>query len=648
MNRLIFDRPLLSNLELSLEKELIFSNNSGATCAVTLIGCNARRTHGLLSLPVEAFGYVPHLLLASVQEEVIQHGVSFRLGVQRYAPGVYFPSGHRYIRRFELDSVARCIYRVGGVILVKEWLLSAREPRVMLRYTLHEAHSPTVLRLRPFLAFRPQDALTRENSAVDVSYHTVPGGLKMRLYEGFPELYMQFSKRVKYHHEPVWWRQIEYHTEHTQRSDGPEDQLVPGCFEVAIRQGESIVFAASVAASSPPKLKKLWDDEQQAGVFCGDMHSCLRRAAGQFLYRQGAKLYLLSGHPCGQVRARDAFVSLAGCTLFAGNPGAFHQIAATACGHIEGFMRHGRCEPPLKNLDENDVFLWFVRAIQQYAEYESLAQAAEKYGGIVLEIVEYILQNRHPSLFFHSNGLLYTDGDRVPNTWMNDVKDAQPVTPRCGYVVEINALWYNALCFASELSSALNDPTGSRLFDYRAQTTREAFAQTFWNGSYLFDYVNGSMRDREVRPNMIFAVGLPHSPLSKAQQKAVLDITTRELLTPKGLRTLSPKSGAYRPFYLAKDPGATHNRHNGPVWTWLMGAYVEAYLKLYRRSGRSFVERFVGGMESEISELCVGTLSELYDGNPPFRGHGAVSFAMNVAEMLRIMHILGATEKQER
>jgi glycogen debranching enzyme len=207
-------------------------------------------------------------------------------------------------------------------------------------------------------------------------------------------------------------------------------------------------------------------------------------------------------------------------------------------------------------------------------------------------------------------------------------------------VVEINALWYNALKFVSELTREIGNEHAADLLDYQAEIAREAFVSTFWNGTYLYDYVDGNYNDLEVRPNMIFAVGLPYSPLSKSQQKSVLDICTKELLTPQGLRTLSPKSGFYRPNYVGGQLERDRNYHNGPVWPCTFGAFAMAYLRVYKQSGKSFLERMLIGFDAEMTELCIGSLPELFDGNPPYKGHGGMSFAMSVAEVLRVLNIL--------
>ena len=642
MAYLKFDKTLLINLEKSLTKEMIRTNRAGAYNSTTLIDCNTRKYHGQLVIPIPELDDANHVLLSSLDETVIQRGAEFNLGIHKYSGNNFSPNGHKYIRQFDCEVISRTTYRVGGVILSKERLLLSFEPRVLIKYTLIEAHSPTLLRFKPFLAFRSVNELTRENNIANTSHENETQGISMCLYEGYPRLYMQFSKKNTYSHQPDWNRNIEYYKEQERGYDYKEDLLMPGYFEMPIKKGESIIFSAGISPVSTRSLTKLWDEEIAKRIRRVDMFSCLKNSAEQFYKRtDDKKLYLMAGYPWFKSRARDQFVALSGCTFIIDRTDEFHQIVNTAIPEIKSFLAGEKQSGfELRGLQDSDNLLWFIRAIQQYAQHVSLQDAAERYGEIVVDIIKFIKKHNHPNLFLHNNGLLYVNGTEKPATWMNAVENGLPITPRTGYVVEINALWYNALKFASELSRANGDEHTADLFDYQAETTRGAFVETFWNGTYLYDFVNNGYSDWEVRPNMIFAVGLPYSPLDKNQQKSVLDITTRELLTPKGLRTLSPKSGSYRPIYIGGQLERDRNYHNGPVWSWLFGTYVDAYLRIYKESGVSFIERMLAGFEAEMTELCVGTLSELFDGNPPFKGHGGMSFAMNVAEILRVVKIL--------
>jgi predicted glycogen debranching enzyme len=647
MSYLNFDKALLINLEKSITKEMIRTNRAGTYNSTTLIDCNTRKYHGQLVMPLPDIDNSNHVLLSSLDETVIQHGAEFNLGVHKYEGNNFSPNGHKYIRQFDCDVVARTIYRVGGVILSKERLLVSFEPRVMFRYTLLEAHSPTTLRFKPFLAFRSVNTLTHENNLADKSYKELQNGISMRLYEQYPELSMQFSKKPNYVHDPNWYKNIEYYKEQERGYDYKEDLLVPGYFEMPIKKGESIIFSAGITEISPRKLNSLWDEELTRRYPRDDMYSSLRNSAEQFYKREGENTYLLAGYAWFGARARDQFVALPGCTLTINRMDYFDGIIQTAMKDLKKFISGERTGFKVQAMDDPDVMLWFIWVIQQYALTTSIKQAAERFGEISIEIINYIRKGYHPTLFIQTNGLVSVNGIEKPATWMNAMENGRPIIPRSGYVVEINALWYNALKFTSELARELNDEHMSDLFDYQAEMVRESFVNTFWNGSYLYDYVDGYHADSEVRPNMIYAVSLPHSPLDKQQQKSVLDITTRELLTPKGLRTLSPKSGSYRPTYIGGQLERDRNYHNGPVWPCTFGAFAEAYLKIYKRSGRSFIERMLVGLEAEMSELCVGTLPELFDGNPPFKGHGGMSFAMSVAEVLRVLDILKKSENEE-
>ena len=638
MNYLNFDKSVLTNLDKSLTKEMLRTNRSGAYNSTTLVDCNTRKYHGQLVIPVPQIDGNKHVLLSSLDETIIQHSAEFNLGVHQYEGGHFSPNGHKYIREFTCELISKTIYRVGGVIISKERLMVSNQSRTITKYTLLQAHSATTIRFKPFLAFRSVHELCVANDVASTQAIPATKGAAFCLYEPYPTLYLQFSKQPHYHHQPHWYNHLLYAKEQERGYPCTEDLMVPGYFEMPIKKGESIYFTAGIDEISPAALKKMWENElalRQARV---DMYHCLRNAAIQFTKKVENGVYLLAGYPWFKVRARDQFIAMPGCTLSIGENATFVEMATTAMREIDAFMQ-GECSTSINELDAPDALLWFVWSLQQYASVCDILPADMQ--DMVVSIVQYIISQHHPNLFLRKNGLLYVDGTQVPMTWMNATENNQPITPRTGFVVEINALWYNALCFAASL---VKKPTLKIQWQQMAEQVAQSFVDTFWNGLYLYDYVNGQYRDVEVRPNMILAVSLPCSPLSRQQQKSVLDVCTRELLTPKGLRSLSPKSGYYRPNYVGGMLERNRNYHNGPVWPWFTGAYAEAYLKIHRNSGVSFVERLLIGMEAEMKKLCVGTLSELHDGNPPYKGHGAMSYAPSVGEILRTLQLIKAMQ----
>lgn len=648
MSYLNFDKTLLVNLERSLSKEMIRTNRAGTYNSTTLVDCNTRKYHGQLVLPLPELGEDNYVLLSSLDETVIQHGAAFNLGLHKYGNNMFMPNGHKYIREFNCEVIAKTTYRVGGVILTKERLLVSFEPRVLIRYTLVEAGSPCVLRFQPFLAFRSVNELTHANGDANTDMDEVANGRKNRMYAQFPELFMQFSKKVTYTHNPQWYKDIEYQKEQERGFAYKEDQMVPGYFEVPMKKGESVIFSAGISEIKPTTLKTVWDKEMLRRQPRQDMFACLKNSAAQFYKRVGDKCYLLAGYPWFGASARDEFFATPSCTLDIDRPEYWQAIIdETAVPMVRTFMETGRVDGELYGMDEPDALLWLVRAFQKYAHKYSVADAAGKYADISKQIVDYYRKNCHPRAQVHRNGLVWVEGRDRPATWMNAVENGRPITPRTGYVVEINALWYNAMCFTAEMMRAIGKDNLADLMDYQAELMKDAFVGTFWNGVYLDDYVIDAYHDKEVRPNMIWAAALPYSPLDRKQQKAVVDICTKELLTPRGLRTLSPKSGGYRPVYIGGQLERDRNFHNGPVWPYTIAAYARAYMNVYKHSGISFMQRLLVGYEQEMSELCIGTLNELYDGNPPYKGHGGMSYAPSVAAAISVIDTMNHFETQQ-
>ena len=643
MSYLRFEKALMTNLQDSLPKELLRTNRSGAYSCSTIVDCNTRKYHGLLVVPVPEIDDDNHVLLSSLDVTVVQHGAEFNLGLHKYQGNNFSPMGHKYIREFDCDKVPTTIYRVGGVLLKKEVVFQHYEDRILIRYTLVDAHSATTLRFRPFLAFRSVRQFTHENTVASRDFYPVDNGIKTCMYEGYPDLYMQFSKKNEFIFHPDWYRGVEYPKEQERGYASTEDLYVPGYFEMPIKKGESIVFSAAISSIKPSSLKKLFDEEVAERNPRDNFFHCLVNAAHQFHIRtKNDERYLLAGYPWFKCRARDTFISLPGLTLSIEEQDYFELVMKTAERGIREFMAGKPLTGMMTEIEQPDVLLWAIWAIQQYAKEASLEKCNEMYDKLVADIVKFIEANKHNNLELRENGLLYSEGKKKAVTWMNSTANGRPVVPRTGYIVEFNALWYNALCFAASLAELSGNNAQVDHLNKLAEKVKSSFVEVFLNEhGYLFDYVDDKdPRDWSVRPNMIFAAAFDYSPLDQAQKKGVIDICTRELLTPKGLRSLSPKSGGYNPMYVGPQTQRDYAYHQGTAWPWLGGFYMEASLKLYKRTRLSFIERQLVGYEDEMSYHCLGTIPELFDGNPPFHGRGGISFAMNVGEVLRTLELL--------
>ena len=641
MSYLRFDKTLLTNLEETLPREILRTNRSGAYHCSTIVDCNTRKYHGLLVIPVPELDDENHVLLSSLDETVIQHGAEFNLGLHKYHGDNFSPRGHKYIREYDCDKVPTTLYRVGGVILKKEKVFVHHENRILIRYTLVDAHSETTLRLRPYLAFRSVKQYTHENSQASRHYDEVENGIKTCMYPGYPELFMQFSKENQFHFQPDWYRGIEYPKEQERGYDFNEDLYVPGYFEFTINKGESVTFSGGVSSIDTSSLNELFAAEAERRTPRDNFKNCLINAAHQFLNKQEGESYLLAGYPWFKCRARDMFISLPGLTLSIDEVDKFYDIMETAKKAVYDFMNEAETSLKVTEIEHPDVLMWAVWTIQQYAKMVSREEAKSRYGGFLRDVMSYLVEGKHPNLQVHDNGLVYSNGTEKAVTWMNSTVNGHPVVPRTGYIVEFNALWYNALKFTAELlSENSSDEFTDKLFAI-ADKAGKSFVDTFLNEyGYLLDYVDGYMMDWSVRPNMIFAAAFDYSPLDSKQKKGVVDIVTKELLTPKGIRSLSPKSGGYNPNYVGPQIQRDYAYHQGTAWPWLEGFYLEAYLRIYKRSAIGFADRQMISYEDQMTCHCIGSIPELFDGNPPFKGRGAVSFSMNVAEILRVLYLL--------
>ena len=641
MSYLQFDKTLMTNLEEALKKEVLRSNRSGAYSCSTILDCNTRKYHGLLVVPVPELDDENHVLLSSLDCTVIQHGAEFNLGLHKYQGDNFSPRGHKYIREYDCQQVPTTIYRVGGVFLKRELMFQHFEDRVLIRYTLLDAHSKTTLRLQPWLAFRSVREFTHENPRANRDYQEVKNGIKTCMYPGYPDLYMQLNKKAEWVFRPDWYRGVDYPKETERGYASNEDLYVPGYFEFDIKKGESVVFSAGIKECNPSKLKELADFEVNIRTPRDNFYHCLVNSAHQFFnYREG-ETYILAGYPWFKCRARDMFISLPGLTLTNDEVDHFEKVMATAEKGIRQFINDKPLSVRIYEMEHPDVLLWAVWCIQQYCKFVGMDKGIQKYGQLLRDIMEWLIAGKHPNLYMHENGLVYSNGRDKAITWMNSSQNGHPIVPRSGYIVEFNALWYNALMFSANVCRHMNDADEAASLEAMAEKTKKNFLETFLNDfGYLLDYVDGTNVDWSVRPNMIFACAFDYSPLDAKQKKGVLDMCTKELLTPKGLRTLSPKSGGYNPMYVGPQVQRDYAYHQGTAWPWLAGFYLEACLKVFGYSRVSFVERQLVGYEEELFYHCIGTLPEVFDGNPPFHGRGAMSFAMNVAEIMRVVKLL--------
>ncbi len=480
MSYLKFDKSLMINLEQSLPKEILRTNKSGAYHCTTIVGCNTRKQHGLLVIPIPEMDDKAHVLLSSLDETVIQHGAPFNLGLHQYGDGVFAPNGHKYIRQFDCESVPTVTYRVGGVILTKEKVFISHENRILIKYTLLEAHSDTTLQFRPFLAFRNANDLCMENGAINTAVEPVRNGISTCLYQGYPNLFMQFSKQPEWVNDGHWYKGVEYYKDKDRGIPYKEDLWVPGYFQLPIKKGESIIFSASTEEADPDHFVETYEKELTTRTCRTSFYNCLKNSAKQFYLKNKYGMYIMAGYPWYNVRARDELMALPGCTLAIDHKEDYEAIMESFLRGLSSFLDTGKKDKTIGEIDLPDIPLWTVWALQQYRRSTSTKECREKYGEVVRWIIDKIRNGKVPNLYFNPNGLVSSNGSDSPVTWMSASLNGRPIIPRTGYILEFNALWYNALRFAISLydgDAAMQDYIDD--INALAETVKESFLSTF-------------------------------------------------------------------------------------------------------------------------------------------------------------------------
>lgn len=626
MSYIKIEKDKLVNLEYALNKELIRSNRAGSYASTTLNGCNTRKYHGLLVSPLKDGN--KHVLLSNLDETIIQRGKEFRLGMHQYPGEVFFPHGHRYFIGFETEPIPAKTYRIGGVILKKELLLVQEEARILIKYTVEDAHSPTVLRLLPLLAFRNIHELGKENMYVQNKTYEVQNGIKYKMYDNYPYLFLQTSKKGKFITAPDWNKNNFYKEEKNRGYECLEDLFSVGFFEVHVKKGDEIIFSAGLTEAKTRGLNTKFNSEINKRIPRINFENNLINSAQQFIIKEKNEACIISGFHWYSSEIRESLISLSGLTLYNNDTDVFIKVFDTI---LKKVLNEDNKYAP-------DIPLLLIRALQDYVGFaDNCEKVWKKYGKSILQILRNIKAGKFQAEL-HENGLLYIPENFPASTWMSEYANDKPVTPRTGFVVEINALWYNALQYLSGVAELNNSTALKKEIDNLPEIVQYFFNSTFINEDekYLYDFVNDTEQNDDIRPNQIFAVSLPYSPLTDNIKKNILKKVEKHLLTKKGLRTLSPKNPKYKGKYTGNENNRNKARHQGTVHPWLIAEYCKAWLNLYKKQGLSYVEKIYNQFEDEMHTHGLGTISELYDGNPPHTPNGAISYAPGIASLLRI------------
>lgn len=641
---LSFNKSELVNLEYSLKREIIGSNKTGAYCNTSVVDCNTRRYHGLLAVPVDAFGGEKHILLSGLDESIVVNHRQFNLGIHCYGD-IYEPRGHKYIVDFTAAPVPTLTYKIGETTLRKSVILAPDSDQVMIKYEIVSSPASCELILKPFLAFRCIHRLTRENPEARTGYRELENGVSFNMYEGFPDLNLQFSKASEFRYAPSWYKGITYTDEYRRGFDCKEDLFVPGTFSLKLRKGESVIVSGSTAVEDAKFLsRKFTSIVKKKGNITSNLD----------LLKYNADLLICNRNGHKQIDAgltwletgllRETIVALPGLTLYAG-AGAkeFEEILDNLIADNAERLstRTTQIEAPLRIADD----------LQQYIAFGADAKKVwKKYGPVIKGIIESYLPGHRAEVAVHPNGLLWGQKWRTALSWMNAYVNGIPVTERAGYQVETNAFWYNAICFALEMEQRFAPKNTAFIQRWNAIKTLidENFEKTFWipERGYLADYVDNAGQGPAVRPNQLYAIALEYSPVSDENKSSIMQTIANELITSRGIRTLSPRNEAYRGVYEGSQIERDLAYHQGCAWIIPLDYYIDL---AFRMIGPSFLKRaeyLIEGFYKDIYKHGVGAFSELYDGDPPHEPHGAISSACSTAALLRIEYLLDRYRQQ--
>lgn len=640
------------NLEFSLNHEVLRSNAAGAFLATTVIGCNTRKYHGLLVVPQPQLDTNNHVLLASLDETIIENKEEFHLGVHMYPDGIFAPRGHKYLRDFTADPMPKMTYRIGNIVLHKELIFSSSEARVFVRYTLEDAASVVTLRVLPFLAFRNVHMLTHENHDASRKVELVKNGASWQLYKDYSKLFIQFSKSVEYTHIPHWYYNMFYVREEERGYEACEDQFVPGFFEIQMKKGDTVILSASLEEKTPAAIKRQCEAEEKKLLPQKDYADCLVKASQQFVIRDEKGTRLWAGFPWFGSCSRDIFLSLPGLALAQGDEKTFKESISYLIARMKGpFFPHKYYQKSLY-YTAVDSPLWFFWNLQCYEKMlgKDKKYIWNRYKDALTTILEDYIKGTNFNVHVQDNGLLYAGNADLALTWMNVFAQGKPWTPRTGLAIEVNALWYNALRYGIDLLKAA-EPSNPLLkkWEVLAGKVAMAFEPTFYDqyNDAFFDYVNECERNAMVRPNMMIAAALPYTPMCERLQKRAYDIVTSELLTVRGVRSLSPNSEAYQGVCIGNHSQRERAYHNGTVFPWLIMFYADLALKLFGKSACGNLEEIYNGFEEAIIDNGVGTVSEVYDGNPPFDARGCISQSTSVGALLYVQYLINGKEDRK-
>jgi predicted glycogen debranching enzyme len=641
-----FSTDTLNNISASTGREWLETNGLGGFSSSTIIGLNTRRYHGLLTAATKPpVGRV--VMLSKLEETLVIDGRRYELSANRY-PGTVHPKGFEFQTGFRLDPFPIFTYEVDGLRLEKSVFMVQGQNTTVIHYELKSevTDSQSIrLEVRPLVAFRDYHSTTQENSGINTQVESVDGITTIRPYNDLPALH--FTHDVCYlDTNGFWYRNFQYSIEQERGLDFAEDLFSPFAFTFVLNR----FSRARIVASTERHDIRHADDYRQAEISrrqeiqtksTGPLTSSLIAAADQFIVARERCKTVIAGYHWFSDWGRDTMIALPGLMLATGRYEMAKSVLLEFARHVDRGMLPNRFPDAGEIPEYNtvDATLWFFEAVRALLQYTGdYGFVRENLYTVLTDMIAWHVKGTRYNIHVDSDGLLESGEPGVQLTWMDAKVGDWVITPRHGKPVEIQALWYNALRVMEDLAAKFEDVSGAKEYAQMAKRASENFNQLFWNeaAGCLFDVVNGDTRDGSIRPNQVFAVSLTHSIVPAEKAVSILRVVERELLTPRGLRTLAPSDPQYRGRYEGDGLHRDSVYHQGTVWPWLMGPFITAYVKTFGdEAGREFAGDWLQGFEAHLNEACLGQVSEIFDADAPHAPRGCAAQAWSVAEILR-------------
>ena len=642
-------QDICSDFDRASAREWLETNGIGGYAASTVSGANSRRYHGLLVAAAKPpLGRA--VLLSKFDETIVIDGARYDLSCNQY-PGSVYPEGYKYLTGFRLDPFPVWTFDVNGIEIEKSIFMVNGENTTVCRWTIEKRSAvrgqQLALELRPLLAFRDHHHLRHEDAAFDTKFSVDETVISFTPYAEMPTLYLA-NNAASVEPNGEWYRNFEYAIERERGFDYTEDLFQPCSLRFDLSKTAAVIASTESWSVSRADSARKAEMKRRASLVAksGITDKFSRQlilAADQFIVNRGTGKTVIAGYPWFSDWGRDTMIALNGLTLATNRPEIAKSILTEFSKHISEGMIPNRFPDAGETPEYNtvDATMWYFEAIRAYlektADYEFVRKTLfDK----LINVIDWHVAGTRYQIHVAPDGLLYSGEPGVQLTWMDAKIGDWVVTPRTGKAVEIQALWYNALCVMADLAERFEDKNGNIKYLSMAATAKISFNQQFWNDDEkcLYDVVATEEKDGSIRPNQIFAVSLPHSMLNAAHSRAVVDKVETELLTPVGLRSLSPHDTRYVPIYIGSPLERDAAYHQGTVWGWLIGPFVDAYRKVHESDldVNQRVSEILAGFEYPLSQAAPGQIAEIFDGDAPHLPRGCPAQAWSVAELLRV------------